>query len=243
MRKLIEKSLKSKTNLFIFMTVICFLLIVLFDFFDPNFKIHDILVEFHGLLFDLMILGVLLTIYESITSRLETIKRYTEELNDYKFWKTEEAMYRTRGLIKRLVDLKVKELDLSHCYLATDKSLSQYEDMRKWKFSGANLYDSFFMSSNMTDCNFYISNLEDSSFRDVNLTNCKFGGANLINAKFENCDFKNVKLEDAYVSSEFWFDELERNKNLNIIELVEKYNLCEYTDHNRDIRIFKFYRK
>lgn len=243
MRKLLKKSLESKTNLFIFLTVICFLLIVIFDFLDPDFKIHDILVEFHGLLFDLIILGILLTIYESITSRLETIKRYTEELNDYKFWETEEAMYRTRGLIKRLVDLKVKELDLSHCYLATDKSFCQYKDMQKWQFAGANLYDSFFMFSNMTDCNFYISNLEDSSFTNVNLTNCEFGGANLINTKFKKCNFQNVKLEDAYVSSEFWFDELEKNENLNIIELKEKYSLCEYAEHNRDIRIYKLYQK
>lgn len=243
MKKLLKKSLESKTYLFILLTVICFLLIVIFDFLDPDFKVHDILVEFHGLLFDLIVLGVLLTIYESITSRLETIKRYTEELNDYKFWKTEEAMYRTRGLIKRLVDLKVKELDLSNCYLATDKSLSQYKDMQNWQFCGANLYDSFFMFSNMTNCNFYISNLEDSSFTNVNLTNCKFGGANLMNTKFEKCDFHNVELDNAFVNSEFWFDELDRNKNINTIELKEKYNIYEYTDHNRDTRIYKFYLK
>jgi hypothetical protein len=243
MKKLFKKSLESKTNLFVSLTVLCLALIIIFDVLDPDFKIHDILVEFHGLLFDLLILGILLTIYESITFRLETIKRYQEELNDYKFWKTEEAMYRTRGLIKRLVDLKVKELDLSHCYLATDKSLSQYTEMQKWQFSGTNLYESFFMLANMSNCNFYISNLEESSFVNVNLTDCKFGGANLINAKFEKCDFRNAKFDDALVGSEFWFDEMERNQNINFGEIREKYSLYEFPNHNRDINIFRLNRK
>ncbi|CAC9977005.1 pentapeptide repeat-containing protein [Flavobacterium panici] len=243
MKKLFKKSLESKTNLFVSLTILCLILIIIFDILDPDFKIHDILVEFHGLLFDLLILGILLTIYESITSRLETIKRYQEELNDYKFWKTEEAMYRTRGLIKRLVDLNVKELDLSHCYLATDKSLSQYKEMQKWQFSGTNLYDSLFILANMSNCNFYISNLEESSFVSVNLTDCRFGGANLINTKFEKCNFHNAQFDGAIVGSEFWFDEMERNQNINFGEIREKYNLNEFTSHNRDMNIFRLDRK
>lgn len=243
MKKLFKKSLESKTNLFVSLTILCLVLIIIFDALDPDFKIHDILVEFHGLLFDLLVLGILLTIYESITSRLETIKRYKEELTDYKFWKTEEAMYRTRGLIKRLVDLKVKELDLSHCYLATDKSFAQYKEMQKWQFCGTNLYDSLFMFANMSSCNFYIANLEEASFVRVNLTDCDFGGANLINSKFEKCEFLDTNFDGALVSSEFWFDEMAKNQNINFEEIKETYSLYEFTAHNRDLKIFKLKRK
>lgn len=112
--KLIKNIIKSKIGLFIGLGIIVMIIAVILDFYDCNFSYHDILVEFHGLVFDLFVFGIILTIYETNKSKKEKaqadkkrktdlIERYTEEINDFKFWKSEEAMYRTRGLIKRLV--------------------------------------------------------------------------------------------------------------------------------------------
>lgn len=230
---------RSKVNLFIGLSIIGLIIIIILDFFDSQFSFHDIFVEFHGLVFDLFIFGILLTIYEYINSRNEKIERYQEEINDYRFWKSEEAMYRTRGLIKRLVDLKVKNLDISHCYLATDKSFSSYKDMSNWKFSAANLRDSFFLMSNLNNANFYMTNLMDTTFNQVNLTNCKFGSAILYNTKFEKCTFINVDLSEAMVKATNWFDELENYENIGIDLIKEKYTISDNPEVIHDIKMYR----
>ncbi len=40
----------------------------------------DILVEFHGLLFDVIFFGILFTIFSMITSRVNDIRRYKEQI-------------------------------------------------------------------------------------------------------------------------------------------------------------------
>ena len=229
---LYKKITQSKTNLFIGLSICCLLIVSFLDLFDNNFSFHDILVESHGLVFDLFIFGILLTTYETLSSRQEKIDRYKEEISDYKFWKSEESMYRTRGLIKRLVELNEKELDLSFCYLSTDKSLSQYKDMRNWKFTGATLDESFYMLCDMSNCNFYMAKLQESSFDQVNLTNCNFGATNLLGTEFSSCDLTNCKFENAAVLEHNWLDKLESQKNIGVDILREKYTLSAKTFNN-----------
>ena len=243
LKKIKDKVLKTKTNLFISLAITCSILVIILDFFDNNFKYHDILVEFHGLIFDLFVLGIVLTIYESINSKKDEIEKYQNELSDYKFWKTEESMFRTRGLIKRLVNLGVKVLDLSFCYLATDKSLSAYKNMQNWKFTGATLNDTLFLMSDMTKSNFYISNLQDASFVSVNLTECEFGGTNLVNTKFEKCNLTEVRFENAIILNRNWFDELEEAENLQVHELINKYKIVEYNQRENQIQLYKIIKK
>jgi hypothetical protein len=150
-----KRILSSKIGLFVLLAILCLIIMIGSDFMDNEFSYHDILVEFHGLVFDLFIFGIILTIYESLKSkkeklelkenkRLVLIERYKEEINDFRFWKSEEAFYRIRGLVKRLVDLGEEKINLSHCYLDTEKSLSAYKNMKGWKFFAANLRNSFF---------------------------------------------------------------------------------------------------
>jgi uncharacterized protein YjbI with pentapeptide repeats len=230
-KKLINKIKNSKTNLFIFLAI-CFLMFVLFlDLFDTNFKFHDILVESHGLVFDLFIFGILLTAYESNNNKKEKIERYKEELDDYRFWESIESMYRTRGIINRLVNLGEKNLDLSFCYLATNKSFHKYRDMKNWKFSGAILTQTYFSFSDMSNTDFVIANLQDSKFQNVNLTDCNFSNSNLNNVQFFECKLKNLNIENAIVNDEKWFDTLSNNKNLDVDILIKKYSLVK-TDIN-----------
>lgn len=233
-----NKIKKSKTNLFIGLAICCLILVIVLDLFDSNFSYHDILVESHGLVFDLFIFGILLTIYETVNHRKEQIERYKEEISDYKFWKSEESMYRTRGLIKRLVDLGEKNLDLSFCYLATDKSFGQYKDMTNWNFTGAVLNDSFFCVSDMTNSNFYFANLQESRFDNVNLTNAQFDSTNLIDSKFLNCDLTNTNFDNAAINNINWFNRLESEKNIGVDILRKKYCIQE-TENSNGYKYFK----
>lgn len=233
----------SKTNLFIGIALIGLFIVLCLDFMDSQFSFHDILVESHGLIFDLFIFGIIFTIYDSLSSRKEKIKRYKEEIYDYKFWKSEEAMFRTRGLIKRLVELNEKELDLSHCYLANDISFSFYRNMINWKFSGANLKNSFFLMSDLENAHFILTNLNGATFNEVKLTNCKFNSASLYNTHFEKCTFNNTHLSDCLVKEENWFEILENNRNIGVYALKEKYRISkEQIKVDKDI-MYKLIRK
>ena len=229
----------SKTKLFIFFATIGLFIVLILDIMDSHFSFHELLVEFHGLVFDLFIFGILLTIYESITSRKEKIQRYKEELSDYKFWESEEAFYRNRGLVKRLVNLNENELNLSHCYFATDSSFTDYKDMRKWNFANAKLMDCFFLMSNMENANFYIANIKGATFTEVNLTNCKFGSTILVDTNFERCNLTNIKLDDAYVGISNWFEMLEYKKNIGVKELREKYRISEEPIVIREMKVYQ----
>lgn len=226
-KKLKHKISKSKTLLFTIIAISCFLIVSIFDFFDQNFSVHDILVEFHGLVFDLVIFGILITTYETISSKKEKIERYNEELSDYKFWKSEESMYRTRGIIKRLVNLGEKKLDLSFCYLANDNSLLNYVEMIEWNFTGATLTNCGFGASNMTKSNFTLAKLNKSTFIDVNLINSNFRNTNLYLTKFENCNLTNVDFFNARVDSMAWFSELKKSKNIGVEALKNRYFIEE----------------
>jgi hypothetical protein len=235
---MIEKISRSKTLLFMTIALISLLIAVGFDIIDSKFSFHELVVEFHGLVFDLFIFGILLTIYETINNRKEKIERYLEELNDYRFWESEESMYRTRGLIKRLIDLKVNELDLSFCYLATDKSFASYRNFRNWNFTGADINDSLFLLSDMKNANFYLANLKDTRFDQVNLTNCKFSDSNLLDTVFEKCIFSDTEFSGAIVKTVNWFDELEKNENIGTDFLRKKYLLKRNPETLNDIVTF-----
>ncbi|MGY0393331.1 pentapeptide repeat-containing protein [Bizionia sp. KMM 8389] len=236
--KLIRNIIKSKIGLFIGLGIIAMIIAIVLDIYDCDFSYHDILVEFHGLVFDLFVFGIILTVYETNKSKKEKeeferkrkadlIERYTEEINDFKFWKSEEAMYRTRGLIKRLVKLGAKELNLNHCYLATDKTFTDYENMQNWKFSFANLRESWFLMSNMTNATFYNANLSSAIFEKVNLTNCSFNSSNLYKTEFKECDLTEVDFLNAIIHDIDWFQELERNNNIGVRELRENFKMSD----------------
>ncbi|SNR34730.1 Pentapeptide repeat-containing protein [Lutibacter flavus] len=223
------------------LSILGLIIVLVLDFFDEKYSYHDILVEFHGLIFDLLIFGILLTIYETIKSKNDNITRYKEEINDYKFWENEEAMFRTRGLIKRLYDLNAKNIDLSHCYLASDNSFSTYDNMKNWKFSGANLSNTMFMMSTLENAQFYSTNLKEATFVQVNLTNCSFCSAILYKTNFEKCIFTNVDISNSVVYEKNWFELLESKENIGISLLKEQFELKPNLIN--DIEVYRIIRK
>lgn len=247
--KIIKNIINSKVGLFISLGFIALIVAILLNYFDSDFSYHDILVEFHGLVFDLFVFGVVLTIYETqrekkVKKKLEEkkrtdlIERYKEELNDYRFWKSEEAFYRIRGLIERLVKLEATDINLSHCFLPTNNSL-MFKEMKNWKFSAAQMNECAFSLSDMSNTESYHTNLIHSSFREVNLTNAKFGSALLLRTKFEKCKLENAELDGVAVSSINWFQELKNKENVGIESLMEKYYVNPEPEIVNDVKLYR----
>lgn len=76
-----------------------------------------IYIEATGMLLDIIFLGIIWAILEFRRSKKIEINRYKNEIDDFRKWKSEEAMYRIVGNIKRLNKLKFYDIDLSFCYL------------------------------------------------------------------------------------------------------------------------------
>ena len=250
MKKYISDLFNSKVNLFILLAIIGILIILILDLYDKQFNFHDILVELHGLIYDLFVFGIDLTIYETNKERVQKdkrlekelkkkIDRYKEEINDFRFWESDEAKFRISGLVKRLVSLNVKKLNLKHCYLDNANGITEHEEMQEWNFSTANLNNTLWILNNCTNSSFFLTKLFQSSFTKVNLTNCKFDSAILFETQFEECDFSGVSLNNTIVHSENWFQEMKFKENSGIEELEKKYKILKIKSEVQGFKIIK----
>lgn len=230
----------NKIFVFISLTIIGLIVVILFDFCDNNFSAHDILVEFHGLIFDLFVFGILITIYDSIKSKRDRITRYREELKDYYGWESDEAKYRTRGILNRLVQLKAREIDLSGCSV---KNCPYTKNMQNWIFTNTRLFNSMFIHCNMSNSNFYLSEHHESSFLKADLTECDFGIAILDECTFSECNIGNTEFDYAYINNSNWIETLQEQKNIGCEKIIEKYRLSSTTIEINSKEYYQILRK
>ncbi|MEM7657262.1 MAG: pentapeptide repeat-containing protein [Bacteroidota bacterium] len=182
----------------------------------------DILVEAHGMLFDILLFGIILAIFDSVTEKRTTIRRYLEEVDDFREWESEEAKSRIIGNLKRLIRLGVNEFDLSDCYLANTQlgflsgkithlrgaNLSQ-SDLRKLALEGLDLSQTTLKGANLAGADLRQVNLLGISLEGVNLMGanlmgvdlrgCRLDGANLQAANLQGVDLRGASLIDVQV--------------------------------------------
>lgn len=171
-----------------------------FEVFFPQ-----ILVEAHGMLFDVAIIGILIFWLNKIGEERRRIKTYLDEIDDFRLWESDEAAFRTVGNIKRLNQNKIYNLNLVNCYLAKT-------NLNHVTLTGSNLNSSNLSGANLVGCNLENArlnqtNLENAQLNQVNLSHSFASGANfkdavLIKANFENAfliktDFTNAFLMEA----------------------------------------------
>lgn len=147
-------------------------------------NIADIAVEFHGMLFDIILFGVFLTAFEVILERSREIRRYREEIDDFRDWKEDEAKYRILGNIRRLADKNVRDIDLNNCYL------------RELPLKGFKFHKSNFLSAILED-----SHIMDCSFKSTNCTNIVLKNATVIKSDFDsNSNLTGAQLQNAIIA-------------------------------------------
>ena len=121
--KLFGKNLiESKVSFFVLAAIVWGVLLLIIDIYTgeylkPEF-FENILFNAHGMMFDLVVLGILQTVYESATNKRNDIQRLRDELSDFRGWFDEnEPIYRIAGIIRRLNNHGVTNIDLTNCYL------------------------------------------------------------------------------------------------------------------------------
>ena len=129
----------------------------------------NILVEAHGMLFDILILGILFSLIEKVGRRKRTRRHYQNEIRDFADWPSEEATRRIVGNIKRLNAIGVSDIDLRDCiltgsklgpYSVDDRSGKAHVDLRSASLHRADFRDADLRGADLRDANLYRTRLD-----------------------------------------------------------------------------------
>lgn len=201
---------------------------------DPG----DVLVEFHGLVFDLIVFGIILTLYETFKKQIETdkrlqkekedkVQRYLDNIDDYRYWHEPEAAHKIVGNIRRLNKLGQSSFDLKNCFLA--EGLLQELDMSNSFFGGANLQNTPCRLSNFSGSYLASANFRNAYLIGADLRYSILGYINEEEDKYENevlltnTVMNDALLDGAKVSKLDWFESLKDENIEGLGQLRKKY--------------------
>lgn len=235
---------------FIVAGIACSILIAFLDWNDPDFSWHDILVEAHGLIFDLLVFGVLWTVFEFYKNKIQKIRELEDEISSLVQLKTDEARVSINSKIDTLYSLGVRRYFISWAYLKNGSL--QEMDLTNSKMVKINLENGSLVRSNLTNVDLRFSNLKGVYFTSAFLRNTKLSKSDLRHANFTdveliesdlslcdlrgaefavctylNSNFEGVKLTNAIVDDERWFEKLREEGVIGVDRLETKYKIIE----------------
>jgi hypothetical protein len=186
--KFIVRIISNKALFFAIAAIIWLLLLQIVDlnWYKLSGFWQGILTEAHGMFFDLLIFGVVLTTYETITEKQREIKRLLEEIEDFIDWEDREATFRISGCIRRLYKLGVRKFNLRRSNLSFT-NLS-WMNIEKSNFAGSNLMGTTFQEMNISNSNFSLANLENCFFLKSTINSIIVKDANLKNVRIAVVD-------------------------------------------------------
>lgn len=195
-----------------------------FNFYSMRF-FENVLVEAHGVIFDIFMLGVVILWLQQKGKNKVEKKRYQDEIDDFRGWNSEEASRRIRGNIRRLNSFGVTSIDISNCFLKsmdlrytnltgcyawgadlswTDMRFSSlvrgnFEDANFAfaNLSGTEIKDAYFWKANMSNCNIRNSNLTNCVMLETDLSDSDFTESAISNSSFANSNLSNTIFWDA----------------------------------------------
>lgn len=219
-----------RASLFIFFCMLIIISTVTINYnpsqsfsFVPNLGLYNlpdfwqnVIVESHGMLLDILVIGILLLWLDNISKQRQEIKRYQETIEDNRYWESEQAAFLIRANIKRLNALGIKKLNLHNCYLKGIK-LKQIDltesimtgidlgkadlklaILRKVKLDGSYLSDAKFDSADfsggtdMIGCRCSRTSFKAVNFDGIDLSKTVFDVANLDSSKMRNSNLNDV---------------------------------------------------
>jgi hypothetical protein len=177
--------------LYVFALVTVIVIAISFRLYNKEF-FEGVLVEAHGMLFDLLVIGVFVLWLNKLGERRLTIRRYREEIEDFLGWDSDEAMHRIAGNIKRLNREGVTKIWLVRAYLPrANLSLADLRDtnlrgaqLTKADLSGAQLDNADLHEANLRRADLIGADLIGADLRDANLRGADLAGADLRGAKY-----------------------------------------------------------
>ena len=152
----------------------------------------NVLAEAHGMIFDILIIGILLFWLRERTEIKQRVRQYKDEIDDFRMWQSEEAAFRNVGNIKRLNRHDINKIDLVGSYLVKT-NLSKVE-LTGSNLNTANLANSMLIGANLKAARMNQTIFENSNLNHANLEDTYASGANFKDAFLIKANFKNAFL-------------------------------------------------
>lgn len=198
----LEKPITTTIIILVVLSVLVFGLSAYYYRNKPEEYIESVLNEAHGMIFDLGIIGILLFWLNKRGEKRVNIKRCEDDIDDIRFWKSEEATYKIKGYIKRLNNNGVHKIELYNCYLKNvnlhharlDFSNLNYADLSdaslvKTNFQNARMNQTIFRKASLNTTQFEYAMLTGAIFEEAKGVKTNFHRAKLIKANFRNAFF------------------------------------------------------
>lgn len=220
------------------LAIISFIVVVLSFKLGVYDDFSDILVEAHGLIFDIVIFGILLQLFIIRRDRKERIRRYKDNIEDYNSLKTEESKTIIMSNVKKLLSEGVSDLFLMNSYLPSStfshdnfsETMFIESDLNNTRFHGkynkcsfalADMHESELINCTLKDTLFTETNLRNTTFSHCKVLKGHFYKANLENATFYFCDLKDCFFDKANIkNTKFAFaDGLKAENLINCINI------------------------
>lgn len=208
-----ENQILTTAIVLAFVAVVVFFLSFDHYFSNDNYFLVNLLSEAHGMLFDLLIIGILLVWLNKIGEKRLRVRRYLEEIDDFRHWVNEEASFRIAGNVKRLNKDKVFVIDLYNCYLRNvnlnnvdlSGSNMNYVNLEESSLQNSIFKDARMNQANMNHCklqktNFQGAQVSGANFSSTTLLKADFRGANLIKTKFNRAVMIDANLSDSMIA-------------------------------------------
>jgi uncharacterized protein YjbI with pentapeptide repeats len=221
----------EKKHLFVILAVSILLILIILDFLDSSFNFHDILVELHGLFFDLIVFGIILTFYENYEQRKNLIDYYNSLLVDLQKWEDKRNGEKIFRILKKLKKLRAQKISISNSHLNFNFDFSELNNLKGSLFEGSNLMNSKFIGNDLQHSTFVLTRLDRSYFENVNFENSRISSCNMKNAEFLNVNFTNVIFVSSVFSNTTFKNCNFKNADLDNVIVHEK-NILEILKQN-----------
>ena len=219
----------NKTQIFVIVAFLLVVYLIYYDFYvkSPNFDWNDVNIEIHGLLFDIILFGIVLTFYDKVIRKKEEIKRFKFVIEDCRTLSSEFAQTSLRNAIRQLYYLGEKKIEINNCYLPYSDDLFRNKNYEMTNLNYSNLDSTGFGNVNFYDTYFRRSIITSSSFIDCNLRKANFNNAFLMNTSFNNCKLGGATFEGAIVNNHLFIEDLYDNNFKNDIdnELITNFTI------------------
>ncbi len=204
LKEIPEKPLITTALVLVVLSILIFSLSFPFYRNDMELFYENILIEAHGMLFDLLIIGILLVWLNKNGERQIRIKRYAEEIDDYRHWKSEEASYKIIGNIKRLNKDRITQIDLFNSYLKNANL--NYVDLTGSNMNYVVLDDASMVNAILCRVRLNQASLKAAKLNKVDFRGAFLSGANCENASMIKGDFENAQLIKTNMRNAFLMD-------------------------------------
>ena len=225
---------KPKSSLFIGVAIVILVILGITDYFlmsADTYDVYDILVESHGLFFDLIVFGIILSVYEEWRNRKEQLQRCTDELNHLKYSKIENAGQKAVVVAIKMQKLQAREIDLS-AFKIEEYHVHDLRHISNWRFGHLKRFS--ITISTVSNTSFSGIVLNNVTFISCEFIDCSFALSKFENVTFLSCTFKNVNFDNVLLGKSIDFFERIKNIQGDSRDLEELYEIKEI-DVIRDI--------